>query len=395
MVAFASTAAAAAWRRPPVAARLSTPPPPLGAAVPGAAASLPACPPRRRVRAVPPPPAWRGGATGAARPRGVPVAMAATGGGAPSSPSPPPGSPRPAPTDAGGGGGGSSGGGGGGVGSAEGGVDATARRVLLAQTAAANFSEDPEGVGAAVDAAAATAAAEAAAAPRGAAAATNGAAPAAAAGSPAPPRAFTPDPVLVGDVAVEAVLQELTVPIDGGEVHLRLEALGGRRRRMSGGIFIEAPLSRVWAVLTQYGRMAEFLPNIVASAVKEGARGEVLLDQTGVISRRLQLKSRMVLRVTEVPTSTITFSRVSGRDFTAFEGIYMFREVPSSPGGPDGQGGERVGGCQLDYSLDAVPMAFFPVALVERKIVKEMPKILAAIRREALDNAILQLDCST
>lgn len=40
-------------------------------------------------------------------------------------------------------------------------------------------------------------------------------------------------------------------------------------------------------------------------------------------------------------------------------------------------------------------MAFFPVALVERKIVKEMPKILAAIRREALDNAVLQLDYST
>lgn len=195
-------------------------------------------------------------------------------------------------------------------------------------------------------------------------------------------------------MTVEAVLQELTVSIDGGEVHLRLEALGGRRRRMSGGIFIEAPLARVWAVLTQYGRMAEFLPNIVASAVKAGARGELLLDQTGVISRRLQLKSRMVLRVTEVPTSRITFSRVSGRDFTSFEGIYMFREVPPSPGGPDGQG-VCVGGCQLDYSLDAVPMAFFPVALVERKIVKEMPKILAAIRREALDNAVLQLDCST
>lgn len=314
--------------------------------------------------------------------------MNATGGGATPSSPPPPGSPRPAPTDKGGGGGG-------GVGSDEGGVDAAARRVLLAQTAAANFPEDSNGVGAAVDAAAAAAAAEAAAEPRAAATETNGAALGAAAGSPPSPRASTPDSVPAGDVAVEAVLQELTVPIDGGEVHLRLEALGGRRRRMSGGIFIEAPLPRVWAVLTQYGRMAEFLPNIVASAVKTGVRGEVLLDQTGVISRRLQLKSRMVLRVTEVPTSRITFSRVSGRDFTAFEGIYMFREVPPSPGGPDGQGGGGGGGCQLDYSLDAVPMAFFPVALVERKIVKEMPKILAAIRREALDNAVLQLDCST
>jgi len=186
--------------------------------------------------------------------------------------------------------------------------------------------------------------------------------------------------VLAANVPVEAVLQELSVPIDGGEVHLRLEALGGRRRRMSGGIFIEAPLPRVWAVLTQYARMHEFLPNIVSSAVSEGAAGETLLDQTGIISRRLQLKSRMVMRVTEVPQSTITFSRVTGRDFTAFEGVYLFREAADA------------GGCQLDYSLDAVPMAFFPVALVERKIVKEMPKILAAIRREALDNAVLRLD---
>lgn len=171
------------------------------------------------------------------------------------------------------------------------------------------------------------------------------------------------------------VLHEATVPVGDASVALRVEDVGGRRRRVSGGIDIDCGVARVWEVLTQYGVMDRYMPNITRSDVfREG--GEVFLDQVGVISRKLGLKSRMVMKVRERELEEIVFSRVEGRDFSEFEGKYLFRE------GADG-------GCRLDYELVAVPMPLFPVAMVERKIVKEVPAMLASVRTEAMEGRVV------
>eukprot|EP00172_Hildenbrandia_rubra_P003966 Plantae.Rhodophyta-Hildenbrandia_rubra.ctg7178.p1 GENE.Plantae.Rhodophyta-Hildenbrandia_rubra.ctg7178~~Plantae.Rhodophyta-Hildenbrandia_rubra.ctg7178.p1 ORF type:complete len:281 (-),score=70.99 Plantae.Rhodophyta-Hildenbrandia_rubra.ctg7178:1033-1875(-) len=156
------------------------------------------------------------------------------------------------------------------------------------------------------------------------------------------------------------------------KVRLRVEDVGGRQRRISGGLDVEGDVGDVWRVLTDYVGMQRYMPNILESRVvdlEEG--GDVGLEQVGIISRRLGLKSRMVMRVREREGRWIRFSRVEGRDFTEFEGEYMVRSV-----------GDGV--CRLEYEVFAVPMPLFPVALVERKIVKEVPVMLAAVREEVL-----------
>lgn len=204
-----------------------------------------------------------------------------------------------------------------------------------------------------------------------------GAAAAAAASRRAPRAAFPLPGEYAGDYPV---LQERVVDAGGGvRVALRVEDLGGRRRRVSGGVDIEAGAERVWAVLTAYAAMGEYMPNIVSSEVEE-RDGVVYLDQVGVISRRLSLQSRMVMQVEERKGEWISFSRVEGRDFSEFEGRYWFRE---------GQG--EGGTLRLDYELYAVPMPLFPVALVERKIVKEVPAMLASVRDESLYGKVVPL----
>jgi Polyketide cyclase / dehydrase and lipid transport len=189
-----------------------------------------------------------------------------------------------------------------------------------------------------------------------------------------------PRPRFVGPTACAAavrVIRDTLVVVEDADVALRVEDLGGRRRRVSGGIDIDASVARVWHVLTQYALMDKYMPNVVQS-VTDVKDGQLYVDQIGIISRKLGLKTRMVMRVTETPSDLIAFSRVSGRDFSEFEGRYIFKPVSEYQ-------------MRLDYEVVAVPMPFFPVALVERKIVKEVPGMLASVRGEAMYGRVIPL----
>ncbi|KAI0560911.1 cyclase dehydrase family [Gracilaria domingensis] len=153
-------------------------------------------------------------------------------------------------------------------------------------------------------------------------------------------------------------------------VAIKAENIGGRRRRISGTVQVETPMDRVWKVITAYDKIHLYMPNILSSNTKKRG-GSLYLDQTGVISRKLALTSRMLLRVSEdFAQKSITFSRVEGRDFPEFEGRYFLRE-----------GRDHV---VVEYDLVALPFPFFPMWMVERKTLKEVPKMLAAIREEAI-----------
>lgn len=162
------------------------------------------------------------------------------------------------------------------------------------------------------------------------------------------------------------------------KVSLRAESLGGRRRRVVGGVDIAASHERVWHVLTSYDRIERYMPNIVSSSV-ESRDGQLFLDQVGVISNKLGLKSRMVVRVEEcVKDRSISFTRVEGRDFSEFVGSYFIREAN--------------GGVRLDYELVAMPFPLFPMYLVERKVFKEIPRMLASIREEAILGRVIAIE---
>ncbi len=176
--------------------------------------------------------------------------------------------------------------------------------------------------------------------------------------------------------AVQSLVLDTEVPVPCGaetaEVALRVENLGGRRRRVSGGVDIAKSAQRVWDVLTRYECNELYMPNITKSEVERSLSGDIFLEQIGVISNKLGLKTRVVMRVKEdFGNFCITFSKVEGRDFSEFEGGYQLRVIAP----------EKV---RLEYEITAIPMPLFPVSLVERKIAKEVPGMLASVRQEAM-----------
>ena len=77
----------------------------------------------------------------------------------------------------------------------------------------------------------------------------------------------------------------------------------------------------------------------------------------------------------------LTFTRVEGRDFLNFDAVFTVVEMPD-------------GKSKLQYQLVAVPFPLFPMYLVERKIFKEVPLMLAAVRHEAIQPKHVPLESS-
>jgi hypothetical protein len=65
----------------------------------------------------------------------------------------------------------------------------------------------------------------------------------------------------------ELILQEVK-NFEGVDVDIKLEGLGGNRRRISGGLYIEAPPRAIWDTLTNYNQLNQYIPNIAESGAQ-------------------------------------------------------------------------------------------------------------------------------
>merc|ERR1719183_2211152 len=150
-------------------------------------------------------------------------------------------------------------------------------------------------------------------------------------------------------------------------VDFQMETLHLTKRRCSGGVLIDASPEDIWAVITDYDRLPEVVPNILSNAVtRNGATGRVTIQQESLISTRLNLITSMNLEAVEDRDRwEMTLRRLSGHGFLEFVGKYQLTP--------------RAGGTYLSYSVELVPCPIFPLPLVERKIRKEVPKMLAAV----------------
>jgi len=189
----------------------------------------------------------------------------------------------------------------------------------------------------------------------------------------APPRMILglPRPPSIGfwpSAAVSEVLYE-----EGARVDFCMENVAITKRRVSGGLLVDAPPEAIWQTITNYESLPDVVPNILANSVDR--RGEAaLIRQTQLISRRLNLVTEMTLEAVESPQMwELALRRVSGHGFLEFEASYKL--APRSDGGT-----------YLSYSVNVVPCPIFPMPLVEAKIRKEVPKMLIAVRDAALDN---------
>ena len=163
---------------------------------------------------------------------------------------------------------------------------------------------------------------------------------------------------------------------DGGTwIDYQMESLHITKRRVSGGIVVEAPAQAIWDVLTAYEQLPEVVPNVLSNVVTRHPDGAVTIEQSSLLSRRLNLVTEMTLKVeADEEARSLVLTRTAGHGFLEFVGSYTLQPQAN-------------GATYLQYMVELVPCPIFPLPIVETKIRKEVPKMLLAVRDAARSRA--------
>ncbi|KAJ3709263.1 hypothetical protein LUZ61_012968 [Rhynchospora tenuis] len=157
--------------------------------------------------------------------------------------------------------------------------------------------------------------------------------------------------------------------------HVRCDVhvISWRERAVRASILVNADVDSVWSVLTDYERLAHFIPNLVYSGrIPCPHQGRIWLEQRG-LQRALywHIEARVVLDLQEIPNLAdgreLHFSMVDG-DFKKFEGKWSVRPGTSRPGT-----------AKLSYEVNVIPRFNFPAILLERIIRSDLPINLKAL----------------
>lgn len=152
--------------------------------------------------------------------------------------------------------------------------------------------------------------------------------------------------------------------------------------RVRGHFEVAAPVEVVWAVLSDYDGIGEFVRSVRTSRLEKQPDGRELLRQdavggTFVFRRRMQV----LLEIEEEPGVRIGFRDVLGKDFRHYVGQW------SITGGP--------GGTQVVYELDAEPTSAITRALCRGPMRSAARDLLKQVRTEMMRRAAIGAADST
>merc|ERR1719487_1016702 len=164
---------------------------------------------------------------------------------------------------------------------------------------------------------------------------------------------------------IPGFLQPMPESIAEGDTRIdyQMERIHLTKRRVSGGIVVEAP--------------PEIVPNILSNEVTRHDDGRVHIEQVQLISRRMKLETEMTLDAqADAARWELTLSRIAGHGFLEFEGVYTLQPRAD-------------GTTYLRYVVELVPCPLFPLPLVEDKIRREVPRMLVSVRDAARKRALV------
>ncbi|CAN0885107.1 hypothetical protein LINGRAHAP2_LOCUS15027 [Linum grandiflorum] len=177
-----------------------------------------------------------------------------------------------------------------------------------------------------------------------------------------------------------------------GGIFIEVQKVGTNSRRIRSKIAIEANLDAVWSILTDYERLADFIPGLAVSKLIEKKDNFARLYQIGQQKLPLGLKfnAKAVLDCYEKELETLSsgkkrdieFKMTEG-DFQFFQGKWSIEQVSKASlelvDYPQDQDFETT----LSYSVDIKPKLWLPVHLIEGRICREIKTNLSCIREEA------------
>jgi ribosome-associated toxin RatA of RatAB toxin-antitoxin module len=169
----------------------------------------------------------------------------------------------------------------------------------------------------------------------------------------------------------------LTLPSE--PIEQVIERLPGSTRRLAAQLALPLGLDAVWAVLTDYERLPDFIPNLERSSLVERRGDVVVLEQVGsqrfvglrfTASVRLQLQERR-------DQGVLDFEMLAG-DFRRFQGTWTVQEDAK--------------GVRLRYELTVQACVGMPIGLIEQRLQEDLASNLRAVALEALRRGVPHQD---
>ncbi|XP_038874642.1 uncharacterized protein LOC120067209 [Benincasa hispida] len=173
---------------------------------------------------------------------------------------------------------------------------------------------------------------------------------------------------------------------DGGGLSIQIEKLGSNSRRIYSRIGIDAPLQAVWNILTDYERLADFIPGLALSQILFKIGNHVRLFQVGEqnLAFGLKFNAKGIIDCYEndlerLPLGkrrVIKFKMIEG-DFELFEGEWSIEQLDEDDNLQD----QEIHSI-LSYRVDVKPKLLLPVRLLEGRLCGEIKANLICIREE-------------
>lgn len=133
--------------------------------------------------------------------------------------------------------------------------------------------------------------------------------------------------------------------------------------------FVHATPQQTWAVLTDYGRLPEFVPDLLSSKLISRSGTQAILEQEGRAGFLFMRQAiHLVVRVTEHPFSTLDVALVSG-NMKHYASRWDL--APADPGGT-----------RIAYRGSLEPDFFVPLLLGRAMVQHDVQKMLAAVETE-------------
>lgn len=172
--------------------------------------------------------------------------------------------------------------------------------------------------------------------------------------------------------------------------------LGKNARRITCRISVDANLETVWNVLTDYERLADFIPGLAVCELLEKDGNRARLFQIGQqnLAFGVKFNAKGIVDCYEKDLESfrfgqrrdIEFKMIEG-DFQVFEGKWSIEEI-------DKDSSEVTETCVrqdfqtiLSYVVDVKPKLWLPVGLVEGRLCREIRINLVCIKQQAQKNS--------
>ncbi|XP_019055134.1 PREDICTED: uncharacterized protein LOC104608311 [Nelumbo nucifera] len=175
-------------------------------------------------------------------------------------------------------------------------------------------------------------------------------------------------------------------------IDIKIEKLGKNSRRIQSCIAIDASLETVWGILTDYERLADFIPGLSVSQLLEKKENFARLFQVGQqnLAFGLKFNAKGIVECFEKDLEDfpcgqrrdIEFNMIEG-DFQTFQGKWSIEQTNNERCEGIDSFAEKKICTTLSYVVDVVPKRWLPVRLVEGRLCREIKMNLLCIRIEA------------